>query len=85
MVNHSARGGHRGSVPWPVVAALSAPEILSAVEPANGYQRFGPRSIPKITGSNRRLVDFPQMMIKRQEKSWPIRLCTTSDDFPGCR
>ena len=67
------------------VAALSVPEILSAGEPANGYQRFGPRSIPRITGSNRRLVDFPQMMIKRQEKSWPIRLSTSSDDFPGCR
>jgi hypothetical protein len=40
MVNHSARGGHRGSVPWPAVAALSVPEILSAGESANGNRRF---------------------------------------------
>ena len=68
-----------------VLAALSLPEILSAGEPANGYQRFAPRSVLRITGSNRRLVDFPQMMIKGQQKSWPIRLCTTSDDCPGYR
>ena len=36
------------------------------------------------THRNRRLGDFPQMMIKRQEKSARVSLCATSDDSPGC-
>ncbi len=33
MLKHSARGGYRGSFPWPVVVARSVPEVLAAGEP----------------------------------------------------
>ena len=56
------------------------PRSYRPVTPSEKLPAISPHSVGRSTRRNRRLGDFPQMMIKRQEESSRVSLCATSDD-----
>jgi len=56
------------------------PRSHRPVSPHEKLQAFSPHSVGRSTRRNRRLGDFPQMMIKPQEESSRVSLSAMSDD-----
>ena len=61
--------------------SLSAyPRSYRPVSPSEKLPAFSPHSVSESTGRNRRLCDFPRMMIQRQEKSSRVSSCAMSNN-----
>jgi hypothetical protein len=56
------------------------PRSYRPVSPGEKLPASSPRSVGRSTCGNRRLGDFPQMIIKGQEESSRVSLCAMSDD-----
>ena len=68
MLKHSARGGYRGSIPWPGRRRSQRTRSYRPVTAREKLPAISPHSVGRSTRRNRRLGDSPQMMIKRQEE-----------------